>query len=137
MLSNFLPNVDPLEIPVFCCRYEVVQWWSQCLGKRKYSKHNDQIKRAYWAGENGTIDSSGQSLCTGKIEYFFTKRIVIEDCYKIVPMAKIQWYQEHPVMQSVPAPVEVWSSQFLSHVVQHHLCPLCVFMIAVSAMKLK
>ena len=64
------------------------------------------------AEENGTIDSSGQSLCKGKIEYFFTQKIVIEVCYKIVPMAKIQWYQEHPVMQSVPASVEVWSSQF-------------------------
>ena len=31
-------------------------------------------------------------------------------------MAKIQWYQEYPMMQSVSAPVEVWSSQFLSHV---------------------
>ena len=47
VIKLFLPNVVSLEIPVFCCRYEVVQWWSQCLGKRKYSKHNDQIIRAY------------------------------------------------------------------------------------------
>ena len=24
-----------------------MQWWAQCLGKRKYLKHNDQIIRAH------------------------------------------------------------------------------------------
>jgi len=40
---TFLPNVDPLEIPMFCCRYKVVQWWSQYLGKQNYSNNGDQI----------------------------------------------------------------------------------------------
>ena len=35
----FLPQVDPFEIPQFICRYEIVHWWSQCLGKPKHSKN--------------------------------------------------------------------------------------------------
>ena len=36
--QTFLPHVDPLEIPRFYCRYEIVHWWSEHLGKYKYSK---------------------------------------------------------------------------------------------------
>ena len=48
--QTFLPHVDLLEIPQFCCRYEVVNWWSECLRKYKYSKRRDQVIRAFWPG---------------------------------------------------------------------------------------
>lgn len=107
----FLPEVDPFEIPQFIRRYEVVHWWSQCLGKPKYSKKRDQIIRAFWIGQDGKIDVNAQSLCTGKVEYFFTQNILIEDSYQLVPMAKIKWLQDHPEKSRLPEPVEIWCNE--------------------------
>ena len=106
--QSFLPNVDPLEIPQFCCRYEVVHWWSDRIGKYKYSKKGDQIIRAYWIGEDGKLDVGAQYLCAGKVEYFFTQNILIEDKYEVVAMAKIKWYQDHPDKAKLSHPVEIW-----------------------------
>ena len=107
--QSFLPNVDPLEIPQFCCRYEVVHWWSERIGKHKYSKKGDQIIRAYWIGEDGKIDIGAQYLCAGKVEYFFTQNILIGDKYEVVTMARIKWFQDHPDKEKLSRPIEIWS----------------------------
>ena len=48
-------------------------------------------------------------------------------------MAKIQWYQEYPEMQSIPAPVKVWSSQFFKPCGSASFMPImCVYGSCVS-----
>ena len=92
--QSFLPEVDPLEIPQLCCRYEVIQWWSEHLGRRKYCNRKHKIIRAYWIGEDGKIASEPNSLCAGRVEYFFTQKVLIKDTYNEVAMVKMKWYQE-------------------------------------------
>ena len=132
------PHVDPLEIPEFCCRYEVVNWWSECLGKYKYSKRRDQVIRAFWPGQDGKIDVRAHSLCAGKLEYFFIQNILIHDVYKQVAMAKIKWIQDHPEKARLPKPIEIWYNElYTSHMAQHHSCPSYVYMVLVLVVRSK
>ena len=107
----FLPEVDPLEIPQLCCRYQIIQWWFEHLGKRKYCKKNPETIRAYWVGQDGKIASEPNSLCAGRAEYFFTQKVLIKDSYKEVAMVKMRWYQEHPDKEKLSKPIEIWCNQ--------------------------
>ena len=73
MLSNFFTQ---------CCSSGdtsfLLQIWSGTVvvtmsRPKKIFETQLPTNKSILIGENGTIDGSGQSLCTGKIEYFYTE----------------------------------------------------------------
>ena len=81
---TFLLDVNPIEIPQLCRKYKYVQWWSERLKCSKLLKGQKQFTciQAFWVGSGGCIDTICSNLNAGKIEYFFSQNIMIEDKYK-------------------------------------------------------
>ena len=103
----FLPEVDPLQIPELYKKHKNVQWLSEQLSTKTY-QNNFLCVCAYWVGSNGSIVTHCQNLCVGKVEYFFSQRIVVGTEYKEIIMLKISWFQEHPARTNIIEPVEIW-----------------------------
>ena len=66
---------------------------------------------ANWIGEEGQITSDASKLCAGRIEYFFSQRLLVgndHESYVEVSMAHVKWFQEHDARYSFLDPVESW-----------------------------
>ena len=81
---TFLPHINPLDIPQLCRKYKCIQWWSERLHSYKLHKGDRQSTciQAFWVGNNGNIDVTCSNLNAGRIEYFFSQNLMIEDEYR-------------------------------------------------------
>lgn len=107
----FIPTVDVLEIPQLCRKYNSAMWWSQHLKSSKYPKKALLCIIANWIGEDGQITGDVSNFCAGRIEYFFSQRLLVnndQEKYVEVSMAHVKWFQEHDAKHSFLDPVEIW-----------------------------
>lgn len=51
-----------------------------------------------------------QNSVLGRIEYFFSQRILVGNDYADINMAHIKWFQEHDAREKYLNPVQIWCS---------------------------
>ena len=92
--QKILPGVDVLEIPQLCRKYKSTLWYSQNLNT---SKKQPVCILAKWIGEDGQIidDSNPLKPCAGRVEYYFSQRVLVGEEHVEVNMAYVKWFQEH------------------------------------------
>ena len=108
--QSFLPDVDLLEVPQLCQKYKSAVWWSQRINSSVYPKKALTCIQAYWIGEDGAISNDSSELCAGRVEYFFSQRLLVGNDYIDINMAHVKWFQEHNARKEYLNPVEIWCS---------------------------
>lgn len=105
--QRILPEIDVLEIPQLCRKYKSALWYSQYLNT---SKKQPVCILAKWIGEDGQIidDNNLLKLCAGRVEYFFSQRVLVSEKYVEVTMAYVKWFQEHAARNTFSKPIEIW-----------------------------
>lgn len=79
----FLPDIDLLEVPQMCRKYKNAMWYSQHL---KVSNKSSTCILAKWVGEDGHINTNTSEACAGRVEYFFSQRVLVGSDYNEVNM---------------------------------------------------
>ena len=93
-------------IPELYKKHKNIQWLSEQLSTKTHQTKFLCIC-AYWVDSTGNIATSSRNLCVGKVEYFFSQRIIVGTEYREIIMSKVQWFQEHPTRTRILTPVEM------------------------------
>ena len=80
-------------------------WCSQHL---KASNKASPCILAKWVGKDGQININSSAAFAGKVEYFFSQRVLVGNDHVEVNMAYVKWFQEHSSQNRYCKPVEIW-----------------------------
>ena len=106
--STFIPELNILDVPKFFEKCGVVLSWGERMTSYSCVSNKNCYIQAYWVKRGGIIDSECSQLHFGVVEYFFRQRIMIQNDYHILQMAKVRWLQELPFKNHFGKPYEVW-----------------------------
>ena len=87
---------------------------------------------ANWIGENGQITDDASKICAGRIEFFFSQRLILANEHFVeVSMAHVKWFQEHNARHDFMEPVEIWYNMFkpfglASFIPIEKICETCI-----------
>ena len=94
-------------MPKFYEKCGVVLSWGERMTSYSCVSNKNCYIQAYWIKRGGIIHSECSQLHFGVVEYFFRQRIMIQNDYHILQMAKVRWLQELP-FKNFGKPYEVW-----------------------------
>ena len=108
--ATFLPDIDILEVPVMYEKCHTIKLFGDRYGSVKMRSEKNCYIQAFWVKEftSGDIDLTSSKTGLGIIQFFFRQRIHCGGIYRVVPMAKVSWFQNHPDINYFGQPVEVW-----------------------------
>ena len=105
---TFVPQINMLDVPKCFEKCGVVLTWGERMTSYSYVSDKYFYIQAYWVKRGGLIDSECSQLHFGVVEYFFRQKILIQNDYHILQMAKVQWLQELPFKNHFGKPYEIW-----------------------------
>ena len=114
------PNVDPSKmlVPRTSWKIPIIYLCGELFGSCNSRSHRSSYITAYWCGSDGFIQPFETMYLNprpGKINYFITHFLYVDDVPQEYLLACVEWFLRRPdhIRYKSGKPVEVWTADLL------------------------